>query len=297
MIEKKSLFYTFKRFTLISAGAVLMAFNISTFVHAGGLIPGGFTGLTLLIQEICFRYGGFRVPFSVILYALNAVPAFICFRLIGKRFTLYSVLMVVLSGLLTDWMAAAEAAAGFISHLQLHDTLLSAVFGGLLNAVSISFCLHADATSGGTDFIAIFISEKYRKDAWNYIFAGNCVILALAGWIFSLDKALYSIIFQYVTTMALGRFYKGYQQKTLLIITNKPGEIYAFIRDRTHHSVTTFEGFGGYEKKQRTLLYSVVSANETASLVSAVKAIDGGAFVNVLRTEQINGRFYTRPKD
>jgi uncharacterized membrane-anchored protein YitT (DUF2179 family) len=274
-----------------------MAFNINTFVHAGGLIPGGFTGMTLLIQEICIRYGNVRIPFSVILYALNAVPAVICFRVIGKRFTLYSVLMVILSGLLTDWMPAAKVTAVIISRLQFHDTLLSAVFGGILNAVSISLCLHADATSGGTDFIAIFISEKYRKEAWNYIFAGNCVILALAGWLFSPDKALYSIIFQYVTTTALGQLYKGYQQKTLLIITNKAEEIYTFIRDKTHHSVTTFEGFGSYEKKRRTLLYSVVSAAETAPLINAIKEIDGGAFVNVLRTEQINGRFYTRPKD
>jgi uncharacterized membrane-anchored protein YitT (DUF2179 family) len=45
------------------------------------------------------------------------------------------------------------------------------------------------------------------------------------------------------------------------------------------------------------LLYSVVSAAETAALVNAIREIDNGAFVNVLRTEQINGRFYTRPKD
>ncbi|MDR1863113.1 MAG: YitT family protein [Treponema sp.] len=291
-IEKPSLRRTLRRLVLICTGAVLMAFNINTFVHAGGLIPGGFTGLTLLIQEICLRYGNFRVPFSVIYYALNIAPGIICFKVIGKRFTLYSLLMVALSGLLTDWMPAM-----FINRLQLHDTLLSAVFGGFLNAFSISLCLHADATSGGTDFIAILISEKYRKEAWNYIFAGNCVILALAAGLFSLDKALYSVIFQYVTTVALGNFYKGYQQKTLLIITNKPDEIYALIRDRTNHAATTFDGFGSYEKKRRFLLYSVVSATEAAPLINAIKEIDGGAFVNVLRTEQINGRFYKRPKD
>jgi uncharacterized membrane-anchored protein YitT (DUF2179 family) len=284
--------HTLKRLLLILAGAVLMAFNINTFVHAGGLIPGGFTGLTLLIQEICLRYGGFHLPFSLILYALNAVPAVICFKVIGKRFALYSILMILISGLLTDWMPAM-----FINFLQLHDTLLSAVFGGLLNAVSISLCLHADATSGGTDFIAIFISEKFRKDAWNYIFAGNCVILALAGWLFSLDKALYSIIFQYVTTTALGAFYRGYQQKTLLIITNRSDEICALIRDKTHHTATTFDGFGSFEKRKRVLVYSVVSAVEVDELVKAIKETDGNAFVNVLRTEQINGRFYTRPKD
>jgi uncharacterized membrane-anchored protein YitT (DUF2179 family) len=287
-----SLVSTTKRLLLVLAGAVLIAFNINTFVHAGGLIPGGFTGLTLLIQEICLRYGNFRLPFSVVLYALNAVPAVVCFKFIGKKFTLYSCLMVAVSGLLTDWMPAM-----FINFIQLHDTLLSAVFGGILNAVAIALCLYADATSGGTDFIAIFISEKYRKDAWNYIFAGNCVILALAAGLFSLDKALYSIIFQFTTTLALGTLYRGYQQRTLLIITNRPEEIYNLIREKTNHGATSFGGFGYYEKKERSLLYSVVAANETASLVNAIKAADPAAFINVLKTEQLNGRFFKRPKD
>jgi uncharacterized membrane-anchored protein YitT (DUF2179 family) len=285
-----------KRFSFVLIGAVLMAFNLNTFVHAGGLIPGGFTGLTLRIQQIALRYGNVRLPFSLVNYALNAVPALICFRYIGKRFTLYSCLMILVCGFLTDWMAVTNIPM-ISSFLQLHDTLLSAVFGGLLNALSISFCLWVGATSGGTDFIAILISEKFRKDAWNCIFAGNCVILALAAYLFSLDKALYSIIFQFTTTMALSTLYRGYQQRTLLIITCKPGEVYALIRDIAHHGATSFQGLGNYEKASRTMLYSVVSANEVGELVRAIRKIDGEAFINVLKTEQLNGKFYLRPRD
>jgi uncharacterized membrane-anchored protein YitT (DUF2179 family) len=284
--------YTFKRILLIVAGALIMAFNLNTFVHAGGLLPGGFTGLTLLIQESALRFGGIKVPFSVILYALNIVPAIISYRYIGKWFTFYSGLMVVLSGLFTDWMPAM-----FIQTIQLHDMLLSAIFGGLLNGAAICLCLYADATSGGTDFIAIFISEKYRKDAWNYIFVGNCCILVLAAFLFALDRALYSIIFQFATTVALSRLYRGYQQKTLLIVTGKSREVYELIRDSTHHDATSFTGVGHYKMAERVMLYSVVSAREVNGLVSAIKKIDPDAFVNVIRTEQINGRFYQRPKD
>jgi uncharacterized membrane-anchored protein YitT (DUF2179 family) len=269
-----------------------MAFNINTFVHAGGLLPGGFTGLTLLFQEIALRYAGVRLPFSIVNYALNAVPAVFCFLYIGKRFTLYSCLMILVSGFLTDWMPSM-----FIDFLQLHDTLLSAVFGGLLNGFAISLCLYADATSGGTDFIAIYISEKYRKDAWNYIFLGNCAILAVAGYLFTLDRALYSIIFQFCTTMALSKLYRGYQQRTLLIITAMPEEIGTLIREKTHHSATSFQGTGSFEKSGRTMLYSVVSANEVDILVREIKKADAGAFVNVIRTEQLNGNFYLRPRD
>jgi len=276
---------------------VLMAFNINTFVNAGALIPGGFTGLALLIQEIGRHYGGVQIPFSVILYVLNAVPAVFCFKFIGKKFTLYSCLMILVCGLLTDWMPSFKFTSILIDAIQVHDVLLSAVFGGIINAVSISLCLFADASSGGTDFIAIFISEKYRKDAWNYIFIGNCVILAVAGYLFSFNKALYSIIFQFVTTTALSSLYKSYQQRTLLIITGKGEEIYNLIHEKTKHGATSFDGYGYYGKTKRVLLYSVVAANEVTELIDAIKKIDSDAFINVIKTEHINGRFNKRPRD
>ncbi|MDR0464909.1 MAG: YitT family protein [Treponema sp.] len=281
-----------RRLFFLLAGAVLLAFNINTFVNAGGLLPGGFSGLTLLIQEICLRYGRFQVPYSVIYFILNLVPAAVCFKYIGKKFTLYSILIVIISGLLTDWMPSM-----FTNFLTTHDVLLSAVFGGLLQALAISLCLHADATSGGTDFIAIFISEKYRKDAWNYIFAINCVILAIAGILFGLDIALYSIIFQYVTTAALKVLYKNYQQRTLLIVTNKPDDIFKNIYKLTNHGATLVDCFGSFGKDTRTLLYSVVTASEVKKLIPVIMQIDPDAFVNVLKTLQLNGRFYQRPKD
>ena len=278
-------------FLVIFAGA-LMSFNLRTFVHAGGLLPGGFTGLTLLLKEIFARYGNIKLPFSVIYYILNSVPAVICFRIIGKKFTLYSVLFIIVSGFLTDWMPPM-----FIEFIQLQDTLLSAVFGGAINALAIALCLYADATSGGSDFIAIIISEKFRKDAWNYIFIGNCIILASSGILFSLNKALYSIIFQFTTTIALGALYRNYQQRTLLIITNKPELIFSVINEKTHHGATCFEGFGSYEKKSKTLLYSVVTASQVKTLIPAIRQIDGEAFINVLKTDLLNGRFYQKPFD
>jgi len=269
-----------------------MAFTIKTFVRAGGLIPGGFTGLALLIQEICLRYFEVQVPFSVIFYAFNIVPAIICFRFVGKKFTMYSVLMVILCGLMTDFMPEL-----FISFIKLHDPLLASVFGGILNAISIFLCLSAEATSGGTDFIAIYFSEKYRKDTWNYIFAGNCVILAVAGMLFTLEKALYSIIFQFTTTMILNSVYRAYQQKTLLIITSCPNAIYQLIREKTNHTVTRLTGTGLYNNEERSILYSIVYSNEVTPLINAIRQVDPEAFINVIKTEQINGRFFKRPKD
>jgi len=289
---KNSMRLTARRLTLIVLGAALMAFNINTFVKAGELIPGGFNGVTVLIQKICSHYFGFNIPFSLVLYILNAVPAIVCFRFVGKKFTLYSILMVFLCGLMTDFMPNM-----FIEFIQLHDTLLSSVFGGIINAIAIIMCLAADATSGGTDFIAIYISEKHRKDAWNYIFVGNCIVLVITACLFDLNKALYSIIFQFTSTVVLNSLYRAYQQKTMLIITSRPDEVYQIIRERTHHAVTAISGKGMFNAQDRIILYSVVYSDEVPKLIKAIHAIDSDAFINVLKTEHINGRFFKKPKD
>lgn len=276
------------RLFLVTAASVLMAINLKTFVHAGGLYPGGFTGLSLLIIEIFSRFLGIQIPYVIINTLLNSIPAFISLKFIGRRFTLYSGYMILLSGFLTDLIPFGP---------MTQDILLAAVFGGLLNAVAVTLCLVAGATSGGTDFVAIYFSQKYGRDVWNYILIFNVLVLCIAGILFGWDKALYSIIFQYTSTQALRGMYRRYQQVTLLIVTDNPQIAYKIIRDETNHDATEIMGTGCYQRSEKTILYSVISADEAHVVRAKLKEVDPGAFVNVIKSHKIQGRFYNPPRD
>ncbi len=277
-----------KRFLLVFVGAVIMAVNIKTFVHAGNLFPGGFTGLALLIQEAILKFSGKNIPYSVLVYALNIFPVIIGFLFIGKKFTFYSVVMIFISGLLTDFIP------GFF---VTDDILLCAIFGGIFNAVAISMCLFAGSSSGGTDFIAIFIAERTGKSAWNYILAFNVLVLLTAGFLFGWNAALYSIIFQYVSTQALNVLYKKYEKTTLLIITDKDEQIYKIIHEITNHDATVFTGKGCFKNVEHKMLYTVVSSQESGSLEKEIRKADPDAFINVLQSKDIIGRFFKRAND
>ncbi len=287
-MNKTDILKDVKRILIITAASFILALNIKSFVRAGNLLPGGFNGITLLIQQIGLHFWDMDIPFSPVNLALNAIPVFISFRHIGRKFTGYSCLMIVLTGLFTDLIPGYPLT---------NDILLVCVFGGILNAFAISMCLHAGATSGGTDFIAIYFSEKYGIDTFNYIFIGNCVVLLIAGYLFGWNEALYSIIFQFTSTQFLHLLYKRYQKQTLLIITAKPDEVYEQIRDTTHHDATLFKGTGCYSKKECNMLYSVVGREEIKPLVKKIKEIDETAFINTMNTEQVTGLFYQRPND
>ena len=121
------------------------------------------------------------------------------------------------------------------------DVLLICIFGGIINGFAISLCLLGGATSGGTDFIAVAVSEKRGVDAWNYILFGNAAMLVVAGFLFGWDKALYSILFQYASTQIVHLLNPRYKRTTLFIISDKSEEIYEQIKDATHHGATLFQ--------------------------------------------------------
>ncbi len=277
-----------KRFLFCTAGAALIAFNLKSFVNAGGLFPSGFSGITLLVQQICSTFFHFSIPYTAVYIPLNLLPIYIGIRYLGKKFTLYSIYVIALSSILTDLLPAFTVT---------NDVLLICIFGGIINGAAVCLCLFVGASAGGTDFISIFFSEKKGIDAWNYIFMGNVCILVTAGILFGFDRALYSIIFQFCSTQIIQLLYKRYQKHTLLIITDQPSAIYGRISKITHHDATLFQGTGCYEGAERNMVYSVVSSEEVNMLIKEIREIDPKAFVNVIKTEQVNGRFYRRPND
>lgn len=273
--------------TAVTFAAFVMALNYKTFVTTGGLYPGGVSGLTMLILRL-FKLGfGLDLPFTVVNLALNAIPVWIGFRYIGRNFTLYSVLMIVLNSVFTDLIP---------DKMITEDTLLIAIFGGIIHGAAISLCLNAGATSGGTDFISVFLSAKRGIDSFNIILAFNAVILCIAGFMFGWDKALYSIIFQYVSTAVMHALYKKFQESTLFIVTTMPEEVCQAIYDTSVHGATILEGEGSFEHCERNVVYSVVSAAQSKKVINAVKAVDPAAFINEIKTEKLLGNFF-RPKE
>ena len=273
----------------VLTASFLIALNMKSFVQAGDLFPGGFTGLTRLLQRAALEFGGINLPFSPINLMFNAVPAVVSYRLVGKHFTLYSCMVIALSSVLTDLLPTINIT---------EDVLLVSVFGGMLSGLAGGTALKARVTCGGTDFIAIPLAERKNVDAWNYILCGNVVMLVVAGLLFGWDKALYSIIFQFTSTQVIRLMDPESKRATLFIVTGREqaGGVCAQIQD-TNHTATLVEGVGLYNGEPCVMIYSVVGSSQIRRLTRKVREADPKAFVNVLRTEQLHGNFSRRPRN
>lgn len=266
-------FYQFFRLFVVVVASILFAWNLCCFAKTANLFPGGFSGLSLLLQEIIFKFLHIKIPYTIFNIVLNLFPIYIAFKYIGKKFTLYSILTIFLSSIFVDILP---------QYIFTQDILLVSVFGGLINGFAISLCLNVGATTGGTDFISIFLSQQKGIDAWNYILLGNAIMLIIAGTLFGWPIALYSIIYQFCSTQIIQMLYKRYKKETLFIISDKSDKIYHAIKELTNHDATLFKGIGCYEEKEKTLIYSVINAEAKRQLIPLIRSIDPHAFINIV---------------
>ena len=277
-----------RRIILCILSGIIISLNLQLLVRSGRLYPGGLSGTTILIQDICDKFAGFQIPYGRLYLLLNLPPIWLGFKKIGTKFTLYTLITVGTVTFLTELIPQSTITT---------DPLLVAVFGGIINGASIAVALSAGATTGGTAFISIFVTENTPVDGFTVILGFNAVMLSIAGFLFGWERALYSIIFQYVSTEVVHFLNTRYKKDTVFVVTDHPEEIVASLRTCIRHGVTEMKVLGTYEGQQRTLIYTVISSPELKKVLKALRDTDPQAFVNVVRTERVTGRFYIKPND
>ena len=260
--------------------------NLNTFVEQGKLVPGGFSGLAKLIQRVGLAFFDVKICFTFLNVVFNAIPAVFAYRIVGKKFTILSCVSLLTVSILVDQLPVIPITG---------DLLLISVFGGIINGLGMSLILNNRASGGGTDFIAMSLSTKYKISTFNYMLLFSAVIILISGAIFGMDIALYSIIYQFCNTQVINTLYKKYKKKTLLIVTDNPAAVSADLMELTNHSSTILKGFGSYSANKKYLLYTVLSDGDVKKMKKRIREQYPDTFVNVINSSDVVGNFYIQP--
>ena len=280
-----------KRYGLTSAAvvcsALLQAFAMQTFLTPVQILSSGFTGVAVLLERITSLYG-VHLSTSLGMLALNVPVAIFCFRHIGKKFVIFSMLQVFLASFFLRICAFEPL---------FDDVLLNICFGGFTYGMAIVIALKGNASTAGTDFIALYVSNKKGKSIWQYVFVFNACMLCIFGFLFGWMYAGYSILFQFLSTKTIESFYHRYKRVTLQITTHKPEEVVTAYICNYRHGMSVLEGYGGYSHQKMSLLHTVVSSYEVNDIVAVLREKDPHIIINVLPTETFFGGFYQKPID
>ena len=155
--------------------------------------------------------------------------------------------------------------------------------------------MKGNASSGGTDFIALYVSNKSGKEIWNQVFIFNTIMLCVFGYIFGFEAAGYSILFQFMSTKTVSNFHTRYKRVMMQIFTKNKDDVMAIYCKKFHHGITALDGMGGYSKTPVSMLTAIVSSYEVDDVVTALKEVDPKIIINVSKSEKYVGRFYNAP--
>ena len=284
---KKEILIT-KRVAFVLLGSALRALALNLFMRPGGILPGGFAGLSLLIKYIFENSFNINIPYSVLNIGLNLIPGILAFFKLGKKFVLLTMLNIVNQSILVDLIP---------KYTLTDDVFLNVVFGAIVYGLGSILVLNVNASSGGTDFISLMISKRKGESTWNMVLINNALLYITYGFASNFTSALYSIVFQIIYTFILNVGQFRYQRRTIWIITDKPEELSNDLMNLTQHGVTIFTSIGAYSQQKRYVLYMVVERKDLREIRAFLDHYYPEVFVNVTDSEELIGRFHLDPYD
>ena len=274
-------------YALIALGCLIFALGFDLFMEPHSINVGGVSGVAMLLVEVT-GIGSVGV-FTVILN----VPLFLMgYKVLGKRFFFGSLFGMLASSLFLDVCSIIPAPQT--------ETLLGALFGGVLSGIGIGLVFMGHASTGGSDIIARLLKRKFRDlKMGKLMLMVDLVIVAFTGVVFrDISKALYSVVILYVSAEVMDAILYGLDYSTVaLIITERYDEVYAAIGNQLDRGATFLDGRGGYTGAPKTVIMTAVSRRQVSDLKQLVQSIDPNAFMILQEAHQVLGEGFKRYSD
>ena len=261
---------------LIAVGSVLCAVAVNGILIPKQFFSAGFTGLALIIHYL------FPSLSVAVLYFLLNIPLFaLGWIYVGRRFFLYSLAgVLIFSGTLV-WVHIP---------LPVQDKMLGVLFAGILVGAGSGIILRSLGSAGGLDILSVMFLKIFSIRLGTTILAFNGIVLVAGAVFFSLERALYTMVYIYVTSAMVNVVVTGLsQRKAVFIISPLWEKISQEIMEKIKRGVTIMEGRGGYTGKEIPILYTVITFQELSRLKNLVSGIDPDVFVVVSDTLEVMG--------
>lgn len=271
-----------KRAIAIFIGAVLMAVGLEIFLVPNKVIDGGITGISIMLSHIT----GF--PLGIFIFLLNLPFFFMGYKQIGKTFAISTLFGIIVLSVFTSLFHPVRAFT--------QDILLATIFGGMILGTGVGLVIRYGGALDGTEILAILLNKKLPFSVGEIIMFFNIFILGAAGFVFTWDRAMYSILAYVIAVKTIDVVIKGLDEtKSAWIISDNSEGIGNAIMNRLGRGVTYLSGEGAFSGSDKKVIFCVITRLEEAKLKEIVEENDPNAFFAIADMAEVRGgRFKKR---
>lgn len=260
-------------------GSVFYAAGVNIFTTPNDIAPGGVTGIATMIHSVT----GLQV--GTIAFILNIPLVVMGIIILGKAVMLSTVRSLVI---LTAVMNITE----HYMPVYTSNTLLSAIFGGLLIGIGLGVIFLRGSTTGGTDILGRILIKYFEHIPIGKILLFIDIAIVVAAGIFygTMEHSLYALISIYVTERALDGVLDNYSEGCIaLAVSDKYKEVTERVMVETDRGVTLLDGEGGYNGASKKVVLCAMPSRQFSKFKKLVFEVDPFAFVMTMPSKNIIG--------
>lgn len=271
-------------------GELIAAAALNLFIVPLSLYTGGLMGVCQLVRTLLHTYLGINFgayDIAGILYFLLNIPILlVAYRTLGRNLVLKTLICTVSYSLFYSIIPIPDAPI-------VDDYLTACLLGGILAGVGSGIVLTCGGSGGGLDIVGLCLSKRGSSfTVGKFSLTFNAFLYTACLILFSPEVAIYSVIYNFFTSMVLDRMHQQNVNVMALIFTHEDEHILGqFIIEKLGRGVTYWKGTGAYTGKDIHVLCVSLSKYEIEELLHAVHSIDPHAFFTVQEGVRVYGNF------
>ena len=270
-----------KEYALLTLASVLIIISTWLFKYPNNFTFGGITGLSIVLSRI------FEVPASTLNLVMNAVLLVIGVVVLGKGFAGKTFYVTILS---TVGLSALDKIYPITTPLT-DEPVIELLFAVAIPAVASAILFNMDASSGGTDIVAMLLKKYTTMEIGTAIFAVDIIITLSAFVAFDFATGLYSVTGLMAKTLIMdGAIENMNLCKYFTIITTNPKPICDFIHHELHRSATIYKAEGAYSHTEKNIVLVVLKRSQAVRLRRFIKEVEPTAFMMITNSSEIIGK-------
>ena len=265
----------------MNLGCILLSAGVYFFKIPNGFATGGVTGIGTILGKL------FPITPAVWIWSINIGLLIVGFFFLGWRNSFKTIYCSMFYSALTY---VFERLIPLSSPLT-NQPLLELVYAILLTAVGSAIIFNCDASSGGTDIVALILKKYTSFNVGKALLVADSVVAVSSFFVFNIQTGLFSVLGLFAKAFLVDSVIESFNAcKYFVVITDKYEKISQFIIKTLHHGATVNDAVGEFTKEKKVMIHTVCKRNEAIKLRKKIKEIDPAAFIIITTSSEIIGR-------
>jgi len=273
MKERKASVISFVELTI---GAIVAAFAIEEFLIPNSIFDGGVTGISMIIAHFV------PLPLGLLIAIINTPFIIFAYKKMGHQLVIKMIYAIALFSIMTGVFEPVKNATD--------EMLLAITYGGIFLGLGVGLVFRGGGCLDGTEAVAVILNRNLSISTGRIILIFNIFIFAVAGFVFDIDRGMYSLLMYFISSKVIDVVEIGFEStKSVMIITDDGRKLADEIFKELGRTVTFIQGEGLVSSNKKDILYCVVTRAEIHELKSLLRSFHGSTFTTISEVSEVVG--------